>query len=108
EEKEEHSGEHETLRLKREMGDQPTDDCDSDNRTERSNDNKAQQAAKITRGWRAAGETHSPRSARPKYHEGANQKCNDIETEWKTVLPVGCVFAMPGIENYGGNDPWRT
>jgi hypothetical protein len=48
EEKEEHSGAHETLRLKREIGDQPTNDADGDNRTERSNDHKAEQATKIS------------------------------------------------------------
>jgi hypothetical protein len=72
EEKKEHSDEHETLRLKWKIGDQPTDDGDGDNRTERSNDHKAQQAAKISRGWPAASEARSPRRARPECHQGAN------------------------------------
>ena len=65
EEKQQHSGEHETLHLKREIGDQPTEDGDGDNRTERANNEKGQQAAEVTRGWPTTGETHSPPGAPP-------------------------------------------
>src|SRR5665811_714311 len=107
-ENEYHSDGCDTLHLKREIGHQPTDDGDGDNRTERSNDENAQQAAKVTPGWPATGILHSQPSADPECHEGTSQQCNDIQAERKTVLPSGRLIVMPAIENRGRNNPRRA
>jgi hypothetical protein len=103
-----HSDERDALHLKREIGRQPTDDGHGDKRTERSDDENAQQAAKVTPRWPAAGILHSPPNAHPECHEGKSRQCNDIKAERKTDLPAGRLIAMPDIKKCGGNNPRRA
>ena len=106
--KQHNSGEREVLQLTGKMDDQPTDYGDGNNRTERTNNDKAEQAAKVTRRWPAAGDLNSPAGATPVCHKGANQQRNDIKAEWQTVLPSGSLFAMPLVKNNGRNDARRA
>src|SRR5690242_297337 len=82
-------------------GQQPAEDSDRDEGTERSDDKRAQQATEVTGGWPTAGIRDASNDARPECHEGTNQKQNDVKRERKTVLPSRRPLAVPGIEECG-------